>query len=100
MNVCILGNAKCVLENSFMQNFATGITCSADGSLLLNKTSIFNCGVALETEDTATIETKSSKMFNNSKYGIYLKTKMENIFAEDEKRKIVCDLVELQKLIP
>lgn len=97
---CISGTAKCVLENSFIQNFATGITCGAGGSLSLNKTSIFNCGMALEADDTVTIEIKSSKMSNNSKYGIQMKTKVENIFAGDEKRKIVSDLAELQKLIP
>lgn len=83
-----------------MQNFATGITCAANGSLSLKQTSIFNCGMAVETEDTATIEIASSKLFNNSKYGIYLKTKVENIFAAEEKRKIVSDLVELRKLLP
>lgn len=89
-----------MLENSFMQNFATAILCAANSALSLNKTSIFNCGVALEIEDTATVSISSSKLFNNSKYGIYLKTKMENIFVGEEKRKIVPDLVELQQLLP
>lgn len=89
-----------MLENSFLQNFGTGIVCAAGGILSLNKTSILNCGTALETEDSATIEIASSKLSNNSRYGILLKTKMENIFAGDEKRKIVSDLVELQKFIP
>lgn len=83
-----------------MQNFATGITCAAGGTVSLIKTSIFNCGMALEADVAASVEITSSKMFNNIKYGIYLKTKMENIFAGDGKRKIVSDLVELQKLIP
>lgn len=96
-----LGNARGVLENTKIQTFATGIICSADGTLSLNKTSIFNCGTALETEDTATIQIASSKLFNNNNYGVYFKTKMENLFASaEEKRKIVADLMGMQKLIP
>lgn len=100
MNFVFIDNAKCVLDNTLIQTFATGIICAAGGTLSLNSTSIFNCGTALETEDTASIEITSSKLFNNSKYGIYYKTKMENIFADEEKRKTLPDLVELQKLIP
>lgn len=83
-----------------MQTFATAITRASGGTLSLNKTFIFNCGMALEVEDAASIQITSSKMFNNSKYGVYFKTKVENIFASEEKRKIVPDLIELQKLIP
>lgn len=94
------GSAKCVLESTLMQTFATGVLCASGGTISLNKASIFNCGTALEIEDAATIEITSTKLFNNMKYGIYLKSKMENLFANEEKRKIVPDLVELQKLIP
>lgn len=95
-----LGNAKCVLENTLIQKFGTGIICAAGGTVSLNKALIFNCGMALETEDTATIQITSSKLFNNTNYGIFFKTRMENIFLSEEKRKIFSDLMELQKLIP
>lgn len=89
-----------MLEHTLIQTFASGITCAAGGQLSLKETLVFNCGVALEAEDTASIQMTSSKMCNNNNYGIYFKTKMEKLFGAEEKRKIVADLVEMQKLIP
>lgn len=100
MTFVFKGNAKCVLENTLIQTFAKGITCAADSKLSLTKTLIFNCGVALEAEDASAIEITASNMFNNKSYGIYFKTKIQNLLTNEEKRKIVPDLVEMQKLIP
>lgn len=89
-----------MLENTLIQAFGTGITCATGAQLSLNQTSIFNCRMALEMEDAVAIQISSSKIINNHNYGIYLKTKVENLFTNDEKRKIVPDLIEMQKLIP
>lgn len=45
----VTGNKKNLLRK-FMQNWATGIKRAAGSTLSLNKTLIFNCTIALETE--------------------------------------------------
>ena len=92
------GDAKCVLENTLIQNFATGISCAAGGTLVMNQSTVSNCGTGLETSD-ANIQFVNAQMTNNSDYAVYFKTKTPNIL-NGEKKKIVTNFDELRKLIP
>lgn len=94
-----LGDAKCVLENTQVQNFGTGITCATGGTLIMNQSSISKCGTSLEIEDAVNIQFTSSQMLN-SDYGLFFKTKVENVLEKGQKKKIMSDLDELRKLIP
>lgn len=100
IGIGIAGDAKCVLEKTLIQNFATGLTCAAGGTLVLSHTIISNCGTGLETSDGGNIQIVSSQMTNNSDYAVFVKTKAENVFANGKKKTIVTSFEELAKLIP
>lgn len=94
----IPGDAKCVLENTLIQNFATGISCAAGGNLVMNQSSISNCGSGLEIDDNTIIQFATAQITNNSDYAVFYKTKTPNVL-NGEKRKIVANFDELRKLI-
>lgn len=96
IGIGIAGDAKCVLENTFVRNFATGLNCSAGGTLILSQSTISNCGTALEATDASNIQITSSQITNNSDYAVFFKTK--NVPANGEKKKIVTNFEELAKL--
>lgn len=94
------GDAKCVLEKTLIQNFATGVNCAAGSTLAMNQASIVNCGTGMETGDKATVQIVSSQINSNSDYGVFIKTKSENVLANGEKKKIVSNFGDLLKLMP
>lgn len=97
--IAIAGDAKCVLENTLIRNFATGITNEAGGTLIMSQSTVSNCGTGLEASDTANIQIASSQMTNNSDYAVFLKTKVDSVFENGEKKKIVSNFDEVRKLI-
>lgn len=94
----ISGDAKCVLENTHVQNFATGISCSSGGTLIMNNSIISKCGTGLEAGDASKVQMVSSKMVDSSDYAVILKTKIGK-FANGEKKKIVSSFSELREFI-
>lgn len=99
IGITIADDAKCVLENTLIQNIGTGISCAAGSTLVMNQSIISNCGTGLETSDTANIQITSSQMTNNSDYAVFLKTKTESVFYNGEKKKIVSSFDDVCKLI-
>lgn len=95
----ISGDAKCVLENTLIQNFATGVTCTAGGKLVMNKSTVSNCGTGLEIGNATNIQFSTAQFANNSDYAVFFKTKTASIL-NGEKKKIVTNIDELRKLIP
>lgn len=96
----VLGEGKCVLENTKIQNFAVGITCCGSGKVTMNQTAISDCEIGFEIEDTVNIQITSCQISNSKLYAVLLKTKASNVFDNKEKRKIVQNFDELRKLIP
>lgn len=94
-----LGDAKCVLENTSIHSVATGVTCAAGGTFTMNQSSLSNCGTGLDIEDTSNVQITSSQLTNND-YGIFYRTKADNLFGKGEKKKIVSEFEELRKLSP
>lgn len=96
----ISGDAKCVLEKTLIQNFATGVSCTSGGNLKMVQAIITDCGNGLEVSDAAKFEMSSSEIVNNSGYAVFMRTKADNVIEAGEKKKIVSNFDELGKLIP
>ncbi|XP_031623409.1 protein nessun dorma isoform X2 [Contarinia nasturtii] len=100
IGIAITENAKCILEHTVIKNVGTGITCAAGSTLIMNQSTLSNCGISLEMGDETNIQFDKSQMVNSNNSAILFKTKAENVFEKDEKKKIISDCGELRTLIP
>lgn len=94
-----LDGAKCILENTIVQDFADGIICAADSSLVLKDSQIKNCEIGLVVNDKTRIENSSSAIINSSTYGIFYKTNVANVFSGEEKKRQFAHLSEIKILL-
>lgn len=87
------------MENTIVQDFADGIICAADSSLVLKDSQIKNCEIGLVVNDKTRVESSSSAIINSSTYGIFYKTNVANVFSGEEKKRRFAHLADIKILL-
>lgn len=68
--IVVAPGATCIIENSIVQNFATGVSCNKSGSFTAKHSLITDCRVGIEMSDENRLECDGLRLENASEYGI------------------------------
>lgn len=96
-NLQFAAGASCVLENTLIEHFDTGISCASDGEVVLKNSHIDGCGVGLDLNSDSKIQNSMTQIRNASKYGTVFTSNIRNFIASGAKKTIVSDLIALGK---
>lgn len=96
-NFRFAAGAGCVLENTLIEHFDTGISCASDGEVVLKNSYIDGCGVGLDLSSDSKVQSSMTQIRNASKYGTVFTSNIKNFIASGAKKTILSDLVALGK---
>lgn len=98
VGILVNNGATCVLDNSIIRNFATAISCTKGGKIILKNSIIGDCFNGLDISDESVIEIESSKIEKNRNMGITVTG--NNLIMPSESNKIVFEsLAEMQPFL-